>query len=110
VHPDKTGGTGDNVGFGRTNLALRPDSENGIAGRGRNPCISDLAIAALAVIWLQKQPEEAGRLFAKGQSGNAASPNQRFHAPGPWAADVALQNSVRLIHTAEIWLAAPISK
>jgi hypothetical protein len=33
-------------------------------GRRRNPCISDLAITTLAVIWLQKQPkhpEEAGR-------------------------------------------------
>jgi hypothetical protein len=31
--------------------------------------ISDLAITALAVIWLQKQPAEAERnLFAKGQS------------------------------------------
>jgi hypothetical protein len=32
---------------------------NGGHGGGRNPCISDLAITALAVIWLQKQPEEA---------------------------------------------------
>jgi hypothetical protein len=41
-----------------------------------------LATTALAVIWLQKQPGEAeGDLFAKGQSGNAASPNRRFHEP-----------------------------
>jgi len=25
---DKTGGTGDKVGFGRTDVALRPDSEH----------------------------------------------------------------------------------
>ena len=40
-------------------MALRQYSEHGGHGRGRNPCISDLAITALAVIWLQKQPEEA---------------------------------------------------
>src|ERR1700758_1835799 len=28
-------------------------------GRRRNPSISDLAITALAVVWLQKQPEES---------------------------------------------------
>jgi hypothetical protein len=47
VPPDKTGGTGDNVGFGRTDVALRQDSEHAGHGRGRNPCISDLAITAL---------------------------------------------------------------
>ena len=39
-------------------MALRADSEHGGHGRGRNPCISDLAITALAVIWLQKQPKQ----------------------------------------------------
>jgi hypothetical protein len=53
--------------------------------RARSPRISHSAITVLAVIWLQKQPGAAeGDLFAKGQSGNAI--------------------------TAEIWLAAQISK
>jgi hypothetical protein len=42
-------------------------------GRGRNPFISDLAITALAVIWLQKSqnsPKRPGDLLAKGQSGD----------------------------------------
>jgi hypothetical protein len=56
VHLIKTGGTGDNINFGRTDVAFRRDSEHGGHGFGRNPCISDLAITALAVIWLQKQP------------------------------------------------------
>jgi hypothetical protein len=44
----------------------------------------------------QKRP---GDLLAKGQSGNAAGPNRRFHEPGPMGCRaVALQNSVRLIH------------
>jgi hypothetical protein len=48
----------------------------------------DLAITASAVIWLPKQPEEAeGDLFAKGQSGNAAGPDRRFHEPGHMAAE-----------------------
>jgi hypothetical protein len=48
----------------------------------------------------QKQLEEAeGDLFAKGQSGNAAGPNRRLHAPGHMGCRaVALPNSVRLIH------------
>ena len=42
-------------------MALRPDSEHRAHGRGRNPCISDLAITTLAVIWLQKQPNRSRR-------------------------------------------------
>jgi hypothetical protein len=58
-----------------------------------------LAITSLAVIWLQKQPEEAGRPVGEGQPGNAAGPNRRLHAPGHMGCRaVALQNSVRLIH------------
>jgi hypothetical protein len=46
----------------------------------RNTRISDLAITALAVIWLQKQPGEAeGGLVAMGQSGNATGPARWFH-------------------------------
>ena len=45
-----------NVGFGRTRLALRRDSEHGDHRRGRSPRISDSAITGLAVVWLQKQP------------------------------------------------------
>jgi hypothetical protein len=33
----------------------------GVRGRGRNPCISYLAIIILAVIWLQKQPNPSRR-------------------------------------------------
>jgi len=45
---------------------------------------------------IQKRP---GDLFAKGQSGNAAGPNRRFHEPGPMGCRaVAPPNSVRLIH------------
>jgi hypothetical protein len=69
VHLIKTGGTRDKVGFGRTDVALRPDSEHAGHGCGRNPCISDLAITALAVIWLQKHPkhpEEIGRPVCEG--------------------------------------------
>ena len=45
---------------------------------------------------IQKRP---GDLFAKGQSGNAAGPNRRFHEPGPLGCRaVAPPNSVRLIH------------
>jgi hypothetical protein len=40
-----------------------------------------------------------GDLFAKGQSGNAAGPDRRFHEPGHMGCRaVALPNSVRLIH------------
>ena len=43
----------------------------------------------------QKRP---GEPFAKGQSGNAAAPNRRFHEPGPMGRRaVAPPNSVRLI-------------
>ena len=51
-------------------------------GRRRNPCISDLAITALAVIWLQKQPEEP-----RATCGNAVGPNRRVHEPGRMAAE-----------------------
>jgi hypothetical protein len=45
-----------------------------------SPRISDLAITALAVIWLQKQPGAAeGDLSAKRQSGKATDPTRRFH-------------------------------
>ena len=45
-------------------------------GRGTNPRISDLAITALAVIWLQKQPGAAeGHLVAERQSGDAIGPH-----------------------------------
>ena len=45
---------------------------------------------------IQKRP---GDLFAKGQSGNAAGPNRRFHEPGLMGCRaVAPPNSVRLIH------------
>ena len=45
---------------------------------------------------IQKRP---GDLFAKGQSGNAAGPNRRFHEPGPMGCRaVTPPNSVRLIH------------
>jgi hypothetical protein len=45
-----------------------------------------LAITALAVTWLQKQPAAAeGDLFAQGQSGNATGRTRRFHEPGPHA-------------------------
>src|SRR5271155_5302448 len=83
-----------------TGLAPRRDSERGDHRRGRSPRISDLAITALAVIWLQKQPGAAeGDLFAKGQSGNAPGPTRRFHEPGHMGCRaVALPNSVRLIH------------
>jgi hypothetical protein len=61
---------------------------------GRSPRVSDLA--ALAVIWLQKQPGDAeGDLSAKGQSGNPGGPIRRFDEPGYRA--VALPNSARLI-------------
>jgi hypothetical protein len=65
----------------------------------RSPRISDLAITASAVIWLQKQPgEDEGDLVAKGQSDNATGPNRRFHEPGHMGCRaVALPNSVRLI-------------
>jgi hypothetical protein len=43
--------------FGRTGVAFRLDCEHGGHGHGRKPSISDLAITALAVIWLQKQPK-----------------------------------------------------
>jgi hypothetical protein len=47
---------------------------------GRSPRISDWAITALAVIWLQKQPGAAeGDLSAKRQSGKATDPTRRFH-------------------------------
>jgi hypothetical protein len=86
VHLIKQVEQGDNVGFGRTGVALRRDSEHGGHGRGRNPCISVLAITALAVIWLQKTAKTAGEaevdLLTKGESGNAAGPNRRFHEPG----------------------------
>jgi hypothetical protein len=43
-----------------------------------------LAITALAVIWLQKQPAAAEvDLFAQGQSGDATGRTRRFHEPGP---------------------------
>ena len=71
-------------------------------GRGRNPCISDLAITALAVIWLQKQPkhpEEARRPVCEGAVWQCRRPNRRFHEPGPMGCRaVAPPNSVRLIH------------
>jgi hypothetical protein len=45
---------------------------------------------------IQKRP---GDLFAKGQSGDAAGLNRRFHEPGPMGCRaVAPPNSVRLIH------------
>jgi hypothetical protein len=69
----------------RAGVARRRDSEHGGHGRGRNPCISDLAITALAVIWLQKQPKqpkEAGRPVGEGAVWHAAGPNRRLHAPG----------------------------
>jgi hypothetical protein len=45
---------------------------------------------------IQKRP---GGLFAKGQSGNAAGPNRRFHEPGRMGCrTVPLPNSVRLIN------------
>jgi hypothetical protein len=68
--------------------------------RSRSPRISDLATTALAVTWLQKQPGSVeGDLFAKGQSGNAAGSNRRFHEPGQLGSRAgALPNSVRLIH------------
>src|SRR5271154_1385636 len=83
-----------------TGLAPRRDSERGDHRRGRSPRISDLAITALAVIWLQKQPGAAeDDLFAKGQSGNATGSTRRFHEPGHMGCRaVALPNSVRLIH------------
>jgi hypothetical protein len=44
----------------------------------------------------QKRP---GDLFVKGQSGNAAGSDRRFHEPGhKGCRAVALPNSVRLIH------------
>ena len=80
LHLIKRGGTGDNSAFGKTGLALRGDSERGNHRRGRRPRISDFAITALAVIWLQKQPGAAeGDLSAKRQSGKATDPTRRFH-------------------------------
>jgi hypothetical protein len=66
-------------------------------GLGRNPCISDLAITALAVIWLQKQPNiQKGR---RATYGDAAGPNRRFHEPGHIGCRaVALPIPARLIH------------
>jgi hypothetical protein len=56
-------------------------------GRRRNPRISDLVIPGLAVIWLQKQPEEAEGTYT-------AVPRT-----GPMGCRaVPLPNSVRLIH------------
>src|SRR5271155_2418022 len=71
-----------------TGLAPRRDSERGDHRRGRSPRISDLAITALAVIWLQKQPGAAeGDLFAKGQSGNATAPPGGSTNRATWAAE-----------------------
>ena len=56
--PAKTGGTGDNIGFGRTGLALCEDSEHGITGAAE-VLVFITAIVGLAVISLQKQPEAA---------------------------------------------------
>jgi hypothetical protein len=97
------GGRGDNVRFGRADVALRRDSRAWGSRRGRNLCISVLAISALAVIWLQKTAKTAGEaevdLLTKGESGNAAGPNRRFNEPGHMGCRaVALRNSVRLIH------------
>jgi hypothetical protein len=90
--PDKTGGTGDKFGFGKTGLALRGDSERRDQRRGRSLRISDLAITALAVIWLQKQPgAAAGELFAKGQSGNATGPIRGSTNRATWAAEPLLR-------------------
>jgi hypothetical protein len=61
-------------------------SERGDQRRGQSPRISDLAITALTVVWLQKQPAAAERdRFAKGQSGNATggSTNRAIWAAGP---------------------------
>ncbi len=78
-------------------------------GLGRNPCISDLAITALAVIWLQKQPNIQKR--SRATCGNAAGPNRRFHEPGHIGCRaVALPIPARLIHNRGNWLAAQISK
>ena len=75
-------------------MALPQDSEPEGHELGINPYISYLAITALAVSWLQKQPEEA-----EGTCGNAAGPSRRFHKPCPMGCRaVALPNSVRLIH------------
>ena len=98
-----------------TGLAPRRDSERGDHRHGRSPRISDLAITALAVIWLQKQPGAAeGDLFAKGQSGNAVGPNRRFHEPGHMGCRaVALPNSVRLMGREareKTWVARPPEK
>ena len=55
-------------------MAFTQDSEHGATDLGRNPCISDLAMTALAVIWLQKQPEEP--------RATCGGSNRRFHEPG----------------------------
>ena len=67
---------------------------------GKNPCISGLAIIELAVIWLQNSENSEGAIcLRRGQSGNAAGPNRRFHEPGHMRCRAAaLPNSVRLIH------------
>jgi hypothetical protein len=69
-----------------TGLALRRESEREDQRRRRNPRISDLAIIALAVIWLQKQPGLAeGELFTKRRSSNAAGRPDDFHERATWA-------------------------
>ena len=63
MSPVKTGGTGDNVGFGRTDVALRQDSEHGV---------TDAVEILVFLIWqlphwllfgCKNSQKEAGRLF-----------------------------------------------
>ena len=81
----------------------------GVTELGRNPCISDLAITALAVIWLQKQPYHQKR--ADGDLWQCCRPKQAVLRTGPHR----LPNrcSAKFGETAIIsktWLAAQISK
>ena len=82
-------------------MALPQDFRAG-HGLGRNPVF----LIWQLLHWLlfgcknsQNIQKRLGDLFSKGQSGNAAGPNRRFHEPGPMGCRaVAPPNSVRLIH------------
>ena len=82
------------------------DSEHGVA-----VLVFIQQLWALAVISLQKQPGGAEASVCERRSGNAIGPTRRFHDRGRVGCRAAaLPNSVRLIHTEEIWLAAQTSK
>jgi hypothetical protein len=88
------------VGFGRTDVVLRQDSEHG----GLTDVVEILVFLSWQLLhWLlfscKNSQKRLGDLFAKGQSGNAASPDRRFHEPGHMGCrTIAPPNSVRLIH------------